>query len=98
MSEEENPFDQFEIEGNAELTHEQRQDMLDFNSRIHRVFEQNPEGKKLLELWTDQYVMNPTVIPGQPLEAHGINEGKASLVRGIIKTIKLVEANYNQGE
>ena len=80
----------------SEFTPEEIKEITDRHSRIHRVFAQSEEGKKLLEEWADEYLMNPIVVPGMPVEAHGINEGKASFVRHIIKTIKLVESNYNQ--
>ena len=80
----------------AKLTPEQQQAMIDYNTMLHQTFEQNEFGKKLLKMWTEQHIMNPTVIPGEPLEAHGIREGKAQMVRNIIKTIELVNNNYNQ--
>ncbi len=63
---------------------------------IHKVFSQNPDGKKLLNTWVE----NVLVLPRQPVCTGqqdqtpfdiGIRQGKQDFVRGILKTIKKVE-------
>lgn len=88
-------FDPFEVEQDGELSDEEKQKIIDYHTMIHETF-RTDSGKKLLHKWTEDYVFQATVIPGQPLEAHGINEGKASFVRHILKTIVMVDDDYEQ--
>jgi hypothetical protein len=88
-------FDVFE-DGEEGLSEIDKLALVEYHNQIHRVFKQNQEGVKLLDKWFDDYVMSPTVVPGNSLEAHGIREGTASFVRHIMKTIEMVENNYNQ--
>lgn len=59
---------------------------------IHRVFEQNPQGKELLEQWKEVLIMNPTVTPNSTQFQAGIEEGKKEFIRNIYLTIKNVES------
>lgn len=59
---------------------------------IHQVFEQNQQGKELLELWKDALIMNPTVTPNSTAFQAGIAEGNKEFIRNIYLTIKNVES------
>ena len=58
---------------------------------IHRVFEQNPQGKELLAIWKEALIMNPTVTPNSTQFQAGIAEGNKEFIRNICLTIKSVE-------
>jgi len=60
---------------------------------IHQVFEQNPQGKKLLNIWKEALIMVPTVTPHSTAYQCGIEEGKKEMIRNIYLTIKSVEGN-----
>ena len=62
---------------------------LDF--LIHKVFEQTPEGKELLQMWYDALIMKPTVISGEDSKEDGIREGMNRFIRVIKLTVKRVE-------
>jgi len=72
---------QTENESNA-----QRLDYL-----IHKVFEQTPEGKELIETWKEALIMTPTVVSGEDNKEDGIREGQKRFIRGIILTVNRVE-------
>lgn len=90
-------FDPFQIEPSGELSEAERQKVIDYQTLIGLVFNTD-EGKRLLDRWTQQHVFTPTVVPGNPIEAHGIAEGKASFVRHIHKVLDLINNNYYQKE
>lgn len=73
------------------LDEEQQAEWDNHNNLIHQVFEQNPQGKKLLELWRDTLISIPTVTPNSTQFEAGIAEGKKTVVREIILAIKNVE-------
>lgn len=77
----------------------QRKTILDYHAKLNQVFS-TPEGVELLAIWTKDHIMRPTVIAGQPVEAHGIREGKATFVRDILETLDQIKNNYyqNKGE
>lgn len=81
--------------GNAEISPENRQRMMDYDALINRVFS-TEDGKKLLEKWVKAYIFEPTVIPGRPIESHGIREGQKMFVRLILGAIEKIENNYYQ--
>ena len=58
---------------------------------VHQVFEQNPQGKELLDIWKEALIMNPTVTPNSTQFQAGIAEGEKSFIRGIYLTIKKIE-------
>lgn len=58
---------------------------------IHAVFEQNPQGKELLETWREALIMTPTVTANSTQFQAGIEEGKKEMIRNICLTIKMVE-------
>ena len=80
------------------ITEEQQKLLQEDYEHVHRVFFQNEDGKRLLEKWIKEYVMTPTVIPGNSLEAHGIREGSASFVRAIMEKIDIVNNHQPSGE
>ena len=59
---------------------------------IHRVFEQNAEGKELLSIWKEALIMNPTVTPNSTQFQAGIAEGNKEFIRNICLTIKSIES------
>ena len=65
-----------------------QQETLDYHALINSVFS-SEEGQKLLEIWLRELVMRPIVVSGQPLEAHGIREGKSEFVRNILHVLEL---------
>lgn len=58
---------------------------------IHQVFQQNKQGKELLEIWKDALIMRPTVTPNSTAFQVGIAEGNKEFIRNIYLTIKNVE-------
>ena len=58
---------------------------------IHRVFEQNEQGKELITRWKESLIMNPTVHGGIDAFQAGINEGLKTFIRGILLTVDRVE-------
>ena len=58
---------------------------------IHQVFEQNPQGQELLELWKDSLIMHPSVTASSTQFEAGIAEGKKEFIRNLILTIRTVE-------
>lgn len=71
---------------------QENQDLPKIDYLTHKVFKQTEAGRELLEYWIEHgLIMMPVVIPGQPAEAHGINEGKQEFIRDIINKIKRVE-------
>lgn len=58
---------------------------------MHQVFEQNPQGKDLLNLWKEALIMDPTVTPNSTQFQAGIAEGKKEFIRNILLTINKVE-------
>lgn len=58
---------------------------------VHQTFKQSEAGQELLGLWKEALIMTPTVQPGAPIEAHGINEGQKQFIRNILITIDKVE-------
>ena len=73
------------------------QSISDYNKLIARVFS-TEDGEKLSTIWLERYIMQPTVIAGNPIEAHGIKEGQAGFVRMIFKTVEAVKTNYGRGD
>ena len=59
---------------------------------IHRVFEQNPQGKELLAIWKEALIMAPTVTPNSTQFQAGIAEGNKEFIRNICLTIKSIES------
>lgn len=59
---------------------------------IHRVFEQNPQGKELLTIWKEALIMAPTVTPNSTQFQAGIAEGNKEFIRNICLTIKSIES------
>tara|TARA_R110002096_G_scaffold198724_2_gene382482 strand:+ start:773 stop:1072 length:300 start_codon:yes stop_codon:yes gene_type:complete len=59
---------------------------------IHRVFEQNAEGKELLAIWKEALIMTPTVTPNSTEFQAGIAEGNKEFIRNIYLTIKNIES------
>jgi len=73
------------------------QKIADYHALVNRVFT-TEDGKQLLDVWVKDHVFSPTIIPGQPLEYHGIREGKAAFVRDICEVLDLITNNYYQQE
>ena len=71
-----------------------RQEVANYNELVTRVFS-SEDGEKLLEKWTKDILFSPIVVAGQSVEAHGIREGKAELVRTIHGIKELVNSNYH---
>ena len=92
--EQNNPFDELigiDLEAAKNYLDEQKRKSERIDHLIHKVFEQTPEGKELLEIWRESLIMTPTVTEGASLETHGINEGMKRFIRNIITTIRRVE-------
>lgn len=88
-------LDDFEDEVQRE-TEAFKQSIQDYQALLNRVFSQSEDGKRLLARWVKDHVFTPTVVAGQPLEMHGIKEGKATFVRDIVETIEMINNNYYQ--
>lgn len=74
------------------LAKAQREEMWNkVDQLIHAVFDQNPQGKELLGIWTDALIMTPTVTANATQFQVGIEEGKKEMIRNICLTIKNVE-------
>ena len=79
----------------AELAHieAQKKEMWNkLDQLIHRVFEQNADGKELLATWKEALIMRPTVTANSTQFQAGIAEGNKEFIRNICLTIKSVEA------
>lgn len=74
-----------------------RKSILDYHAKLNQVFS-TQEGQELLAIWTKDHIMRPTVVAGQPMEAHGIREGKATFVRDILETLDQIKHNYYQSK
>lgn len=61
------------------------------NELIHRVFVQNEDGAKLLEMWKQDLIMTPSVQAHYTQFEAGIAEGAKHVIRRIINAIKSVE-------
>lgn len=93
--EQSNPFDDlqpFDKKGAQEYAEKQkalgeRQAYLE-----HRVFVQNEDGVKLLELYKEQVLMIEVVAPGIDVGQMGVREGFNGFVRDIIRRTNQVEA------
>jgi len=72
-----------------------RKDVLDYHAKLNQVFS-TENGQDLLKIWMRDHIMRPTVIAGQPLESHGIREGKATFVRDILEILDQIKNNYYQ--
>lgn len=92
-----NGFDEIRgIDNPEELAHleAQKKEMWNkLDQLIHRVFEQNPAGKELLEIWKEALIMQPTVTPNSTQFQAGIAEGNKEFIRNIYLTIASVESN-----
>jgi len=60
---------------------------------IHQVFQQNPQGKELFNIWKETLIEVPTVTANSTQFQAGIAEGKKEFIRNIHLTIKKVESN-----
>ena len=58
---------------------------------IHRVFQQTPDGRELLNIWEESLIMTATADDGMDAVGIGIREGMKRFIRGIILTIRRVE-------
>ncbi len=58
---------------------------------IHKVFEQNEEGRELLTIWAETLLMVAGAEAGMDQIDVGIREGYKRFIRNIILTIKRVE-------
>ena len=77
-----------------DYTDEQVQQFERLDNLIHRVFEQNPDGKELLELWVEHGLLRGhTAMPGMGLLEIGIAEGQKTFIRNICLTIEKVNKN-----
>ena len=66
-----------------------KSDKLDY--LIHRVFEQNEDGKELINIWKESLIMSSTAEGGLDMLEVGIREGLKRFIRGIILTVNRVE-------
>ena len=57
---------------------------------IHKIFYQNEDGARLLEIWKESLIMTPVVVEGDGIDRAGIREGMNRVIRGIILTIKRI--------
>lgn len=89
MPQQDNPFDQLGMA--PEWSDEDRAKFEHLDYLIHRVFEQNEDGRELLKHWTDALIMSPTAQPGDDLLQVGLNEGLKTFIRHIVLTIIKVE-------
>ena len=80
------PFDQWrEAQERSEC--EFREKILKDTSLVYHVFS-SPEGKKLLDKWTQVLINQPTARAGDDLLAIGIAEGYKNLIRQIIQSVQ----------
>jgi len=85
-----NVFD-LEAEAKAKANEDAMWDKLE--SLIHQVFEQNQQGKELIEIWKETLIMAPTVTANSTAYQCGIAEGKKEFIRNIYLTIQKIESN-----
>lgn len=86
-----NQFNPLHTEDLGDVTSDQQSLWDKHNELIHRVFEQNPQGKELLAAWKETLIFVPTVTANSTQFDAGIAEGKKSVVREILLAINLVE-------
>lgn len=78
-------------QGLSDLNNEkQKQAMLEVADLYRRVFS-TADGKKILAILIHGTVMQPTVTPSSTQFEAGIREGRADIVRGILKQIELAQ-------
>lgn len=77
-----------DLSDTSKLTTEQRSAMLELASCYRRVFESD-DGKRILEQMVRATILQPTVHPTATQFEAGIREGRADLVRGILRQMEL---------
>jgi len=77
----------------AKANAQQKEHFNKYNQILHQVFEQNPQGKELLNIWKEALIITPTVTPHSTQFQAGIEEGKKEFTRNILLAIKSVEGN-----
>jgi len=82
------------IDEDASKKYQQRQKTLSNQQAylVHRVFTQNEDGAKLLQMWRDSMEMIDLVSPGVSMAEMGSIDGYNRFVRIILRQIKQVEA------
>ena len=84
-----NPFD--DLGNTPEWTDEDRKAFERLDYLIHKVFAQTEQGVELLEIWREHLLMSPAFEGHENPYQIGINEGRKSIIRNIILTIRKVE-------
>lgn len=92
-----NPFDNIGLNLDPEeLTKEQTEQESKHNKLdylIHQTFAQTESGVELLKLWEEALIISPGASPNMDQIQVGIIEGRKSMIRNIILTIRKVERN-----
>jgi hypothetical protein len=78
-------------EGIRQTQEEQAEKAREIASLFHRVFKQNADGKRLLNLMMEATLLRPTVLPDSTEFDAGIREGRCDMVRQILQNIELAE-------
>jgi len=87
----ENSIDAFLDEG-LKQTEETLQAKEQSNNLYHKLFKQNQDGHKLLEIWKEKALLNPSVEPHFTQFQAGIEEGRKMFIRDIMAAINSVES------
>ena len=89
-----NPFDELgfqDLDEQKDALTEQESKGNQIDYLIHKVFEQNEDGKELIDTWVDALLMTPTARAGDDMLTIGINEGVKQFIRNIKLTVDKVE-------
>ena len=95
--EEFNGFDDIDVnlnsEDNERLQKEVEAEANKMNYLVHRVFQQNEQGRELMALWKESLIVQPSFEGHSTQFEAGLNEGEKRFVRNLILTINKVENN-----
>jgi hypothetical protein len=81
-----------ELRANAEQSIKANQAIAKANAtRFHKLFVQNPDGKKILEEWTNAYVFNGFVSDSGSLAEFAKAEARREFVCAIYSQIQQIE-------
>ena len=62
------------------------------NILYHKLFKQNEDGAKLLAIWKEKALLNPSVLPHFTQFEAGLEEGRKCFIRDIMAAIAIVES------
>ncbi len=90
-----NQFDELGADVNTSDAQQQAKELKAKHEKIdyliHKLFQQNEEGRELLGVWMQSLLFKPCAEPGMDNIEIGINEGYKRFIRNIKLTIDRVE-------